>query len=154
MKLVEEKALAIKTATRLLITRVGGLEAAASVCRLAASALSECSSRNHLERMLPLDVALQLEEVAGEPIVTAALARIQGRSLASPDPGAVPAVANAVGAVVAQAGALAAQLIAAQADGHVCEVERAQMRGVAEQVRDAAEATLAGLSGPALRVVA
>ena len=155
MLLAEDRVRALKTAVALLIHQVGGLPAAASACRLQASALQECASRTHPERMLPIDVVLQLEAVAGEAIVTGAMARLQGLSLARPEAGAVPAIGAAVGTVAAQAGALASLLLAVQSDGVVDEAERAALRGLAEDVRNAADATLAGLApNPALRVVA
>jgi hypothetical protein len=154
MLLAEDKMLALKTATRLLIARLGTFEAAASVCRLQVSALQECASRNHPERMLPLDVILQLEECAGEPIVTGAMARLQGLAVARPEAVQVPAIGASVGAAVAQAGALASELLSAQADGRLDEGERASLLARAESVRNAAEATMASLAPVALRAVA
>lgn len=154
MKLSEDKMLALKTATKLLIGRVGGLEAAASVCRVSVPVLSEYGSRNHAERMMPIDVALQLEECAGEPIVTGAMARLQGLAVARPEAVQVPAIGASVGAAVAQAGALASELLSAQADGRLDEGERASLLARAESVRNAAEATMASLAPVTLRAVA
>lgn len=148
MRLAEDKMLALKTATKLLIHAVGGLEAAASACRVSVSVLSEYQSRNHPERMMPVDVALQLEAVAGEAVVTGAMARLQGLSLGRPAEGEVPAIGRAVALVARQAGAAAATFLDAHSDGHLDAGERAELRRLVETVRDSADAALAGLAAP------
>lgn len=153
MRLADDKIAALKTATHALITEVGGLEAAASVCRVGVSVLSEYQSRRHVDRVMPLDVAMQLEEVAGAPIVTGALARMQGYTLSRPDADVVPSVGLAVAQAARNTGAAAAAFLEASADGHIDATEASEMRRLLEAVRDNADAALAGLAVPALRVV-
>lgn len=155
--LAEDRMLALKTAATLLIHRVGGLPAAASACRLQVSALQECASRHHPERMLPIDVVLQLELVAGEAIVTGAMGRLQGMTLARPEAGAVPAIGHAVAVAARCAGAATAAFLDAQSDGMLDAGERAELTRHFEAVRDSADAALAGLAatpGAKLRSVA
>lgn len=155
MKLADEKSLALKTAAKLLIARCGGLEAAASACRVSVSNLSEYGSRNHPERHMPVDVALQLEEVAGEPIVTGALARMQGHSCVRPDGEAVGVLSEAVAAAARHAGEVTARFVEASADSRIDHRERADLLRHVHDLRVATEAMAAALVAPAgLKVVA
>lgn len=156
MRLADDKVKAIKAATSQLIHEVGGAEVAAMVCRASQPVLYEYMSPNRLDRVIAVDVALQLEAHLGKPIVTGAMARMQGLAIARPDAAAAPAIGAAVGTAVAQAGALASALLAAQADGRLDAGERAALLTLAEAVRNAADETMAGLApgGAALRVVA
>lgn len=155
MKVQDDKLAAIKAATSLLIHRVGGAEAAAMVCRASVQVLYEYASPHRPDRVIPVDVAMQLETFLGEPVVTATLARLQGLTVARPDDAGVPDISRAVGLAAQQAGALASLLLAAQADNHLDDSERVELRRVAESLLDAARATISGLAAPAaLRVVA
>jgi hypothetical protein len=71
---------AVKTAWKLLVGRLGGGEAVASCTRAARSLVSDYGNI-HSDRFVPVDVLLDAETVAGEPLVTAALARAQGFDL-------------------------------------------------------------------------
>lgn len=72
---------ALKTAARRLVAAVGGLEAAASVCRHNKTALAAAYDPHQPDRFVPADVVADLELVAGQPIVTAVLARLSGHAL-------------------------------------------------------------------------
>lgn len=76
----------IKTASKALIVACGGGAAAATVCRLGESHLSEAASVHHMDRWLPLDVVVALEGVAEALPVTAALAQMQGWVLVPTEP--------------------------------------------------------------------
>lgn len=67
----------LKLATRKLLDSFGSLEKAAAHCRVKPSNLSQYQSFEHTAFM-PVDVALALEKIAGEPVVTRELARIHG----------------------------------------------------------------------------
>lgn len=140
-----EQLAALKTATRVLIARVGGLVAAASVCRLEVARLSECQSQNHPGSLLPIDVVLQLEAVAEDAVVTGALARLQGLSVGSADACPRVDIGRSVAAASRSAGAAAATFLEAMADGQVDARERVALRKHFEDVRDAANASLAAL---------
>jgi Phage regulatory protein CII (CP76) len=73
----------VKSAVAELIADVGGLEAAASLCRLQKSRLSRVASPLAQDAHLPIDVLIELESVASEPIVTSALARARDHLLIS-----------------------------------------------------------------------
>jgi hypothetical protein len=68
---------AIKTAIKLVIADLGGLDAAATCTRVKRSQLGDYGSPG-IESFMPADVIADLETVAGTPHVTAALARAQG----------------------------------------------------------------------------
>lgn len=78
---------AMKTASRALVTLVGGVDAAALVCRYGPSALSDGYNLHRPDKTLPLDVVADLERVAGQPLVTAVLARLSGHALVPVAPG-------------------------------------------------------------------
>lgn len=69
--------LAIKTATQAVIRRVGGIEAAASFARVGRSQLSDYQNRN-VPVIVPVDVAIEMDLCAQEPIVLAAMALAEG----------------------------------------------------------------------------
>lgn len=71
---------ALRTSWKLLVRHLGGGEATASCTRVLASRISEYGSAGS-GRFVPLDVVLDAELVAGEPIVTRAMARMQGFAL-------------------------------------------------------------------------
>jgi hypothetical protein len=155
MKLSDDKIAAIKTATWRLIDEVGGLEAAASVCRVSVPVLSEYQSRNKPDRIIPVDVVVALERVAGKAIVTEALARMAGLALTNPDASAAPRLDVTMAAIAGGAGQLTADYVAARADGVLDAAERAALVERAAAVHRATGEFVAGLSeGAALRVVA
>lgn len=145
---------ALKTAFRLLVHDVGGLEAACAVTGYSVSRLSEAYAPNS-ERMPRVDHALMLEMVGGNPRVSEVMARLQGLRLerqqaARGEDGA------ALGAVIESAGHLGAEALKALADGRLDDSERAAVRErLAAHRRDIerAEAVLAGSAPRALKVV-
>lgn len=66
----------IKTATRRLIKAAGGIEGAATLCRVGKSNLSDYQSINRMDVFMPLDVAYDLERETGCNAVTIAMARV------------------------------------------------------------------------------
>jgi hypothetical protein len=65
----------LKTHVRRLIALLGGIEAAATVTR---SRLAEYADVHAQDRHMPIDILLDLELAAGDPLVTAQLAAAQG----------------------------------------------------------------------------
>jgi len=80
MQLAPHVYAATKTAWKLLVSHLGGGEAVAACTRATRSMVSDYGNV-HSERFVPVDVLLDAETVAGEPLVTAALARAQGYEL-------------------------------------------------------------------------
>ncbi len=76
---------ALKTATKLVINALGGLEAAATCCRVGKSQLSDYCNING-DKFILADVTMELERVAGTPFLTAALALTAGYTLVPIEP--------------------------------------------------------------------
>lgn len=122
-------ALLLKAATRALVERLGGIEAAAAVpgCRVGKSVLAAAYAPSE-PGSAAIDVIAALEAAAGEPLVTAELARQAGCRL-------VPLVEAAesdalilgrLAASMAAGGRLADTVARALADGALSPTERAQ----------------------------
>lgn len=143
---------ALKTAVRLTLQRLGGLDAAATCCRVGRSNLSDYGSLAHPDRHIPADVILDLETIAGEALITAALARAQGYRLE-------PVAAQRNGDVVSPtqrlmraAADLSAQLLDALDDQTISGDERDGLLATAALARQAADAVMSGLqTGDAAR---
>ncbi|MDE8344653.1 MAG: hypothetical protein POH28_00555 [Acidocella sp.] len=72
--------LAVKSAWKLLVASLGGVDATAACVRCSRSLISEYGNRAS-DRFPPANAILEAEEVASEPFVTAALARALGYEL-------------------------------------------------------------------------
>jgi hypothetical protein len=118
----------MKTASRALVSRLGGAEAAALVCRYQKSALAEGYDLHRPDRSLPIDVVADLERAAGAPVVTRVLAGLAGHALVPLPHGQAPE-AQAIAQVLAGAAGLAADFAAAMCDGRFTEAERQVLRG-------------------------
>ena len=138
--------LALKTAVRLIIQRLGGLEAAATCTRVGKSNLSEYGAPTHPDRHMPADVILDLETIAGEPIITAALARMQGYRLEPVTQRETGDLVTPVQRLMRGAADLSGQLLDALADNVITADERDAMLAIATQARQAADAVMAALN--------
>lgn len=136
---------AIKTATRLLVQRVGGLEAAASVCRYAKSALAETYDLHRMDRSMPADVIADLESVAGAPVVTEVLARLSGHALL-PIGTAGGIEAQALAEVGRRASDVFAAWALAHADARVTDSERDRVAGELLELQRACMQAVAALT--------
>ena len=113
---------ALKTAFRVLVARVGGVDAAASVTRVGKSAIADYYNLDKPESFAPADVIADLEAVAREPFVTATLARLSGCRLAGGGEATAPAgrsLTQAVAGVIGQIGAVTSAVGQALLDGQV-----------------------------------
>lgn len=127
---------ALKTAMRMLIERLGGLDATACCVRVGRSRLADYSNRNLPEMYAPVDVVLDAERVAGEPIVTATLAREQGYQLVPVGPADPRDLIPALREAAHGASELLSAVVDALADGSISEGERQQLiRHLEELVR-------------------
>ncbi|MDE1907145.1 MAG: hypothetical protein KGH75_11925 [Rhodospirillales bacterium] len=70
----------IKTAWKMLVHDLGGVDATAAACGISRSLVSNYGNRNS-DYYPPAQTIIAAESVASEPLVTAALARAQGREL-------------------------------------------------------------------------
>lgn len=72
----------LRTAFRRLVKAVGGVEAGAGMTRVSKTTLATYYDRNSVpQAWAPMDVIIDLEDAAGEPLVTRELARALGYEL-------------------------------------------------------------------------
>ena len=126
-RLAEAELLALKSATKVLVAAHGKGVAAAAACRLNEGSLSDCASRHHLDRTLPVDVALQLELTGGSTAITAALARAHGCLLVPVELRGGGDLAVLLADLGREVGDVFAAASRALADGVVDEPERAEL---------------------------
>jgi len=138
--------LALKTALHLLVEKLGGVAAAASVIGRNPGRISDAVSRAG-DAMLPADQVVALERVAGEPMVTAAMARAAGFRLIRDGVRAEPdaLIPGRLGAVAQDAGALMQTVAAAIADGELTLRERAEAESVCDELARSVAALAAAL---------
>lgn len=90
----EHQRAALKAKTRALVRAAGGVESAASVSRVAKSRMSDGGNPGQPDYFLPLDAVLDLELDTGQPVVTTALAQMQGYYLERIDAAPPPPTIN------------------------------------------------------------
>ena len=146
----------IKAATRDLVRQAGGLERAGRIAGRGKSTIDRYCSPDHPD-VIPIDAALRLEQETGTACVTAAMAAINGRTVAER---ATEAAGGDVLAAVARAAKESADVLAAaasaMADGKISpnearaiEVEAAEAQEVISDLRT----TITAAGGQSLRVV-
>lgn len=111
----------IKTATQAAINRIGSIDSAASVVRVGRSQLSEYQSRNY-PAVVPVDVAIVLDEFAQEPLILTAMAQVEGYMLMPVHLGESNGH-HGMDKVAAKASATMTHAIEALADGKYDQVE-------------------------------
>jgi hypothetical protein len=99
---------AVKTAWKLLVAKVGGVEAAAACTRASRSLVSDYGNYES-PRFAPGNAILDVEEIAGEPLVTAALARARGYELVMVE---TPLAAGQLASLVAEFSPVIGELFA------------------------------------------
>jgi hypothetical protein len=114
-----------------LVGKIGGLEAAASFCRVGKSTLARYASnvQSDAECFAPIDVVRDLEALAGEPVVTSTLCAMADGVFV-----AVPNTPAATGDLLAMMSALSGEfndttrvICAGLADGNFCAVDAAKL---------------------------
>lgn len=121
---------AVKTAWKLLVDAMGGVEAASAACGISRSLVSEYGSRNS-ERYPPAHTIIAAEKVAEQPLVTAALARAQGYELLLVD---APRGASALADIVSETGRDVGELFATAA--HALRHDRPTKQELADLLRE------------------
>ena len=137
-RLSPRERLILKRATRQLVERAGGPTEAAESCRPAASLLSRyCSeSEEHETTFAPADVVKELELLAGEPIVTRALADLGGFDLVARKAVSASADYESHDAdIVTSACALMVAWRERKADGRLCANDLAALEHLAGLVQ-------------------
>ncbi|KAB2846553.1 MAG: hypothetical protein F9K44_15140 [Hyphomicrobiaceae bacterium] len=124
--------LSLKAATRRLVAVVGGQEAAALVSRVGHQEFSNYGSpaERYEERFMPIDVVADLEDEAGEPVITRPMVERQGYLVVPLPKGSGPALLiEASGRSAAELGRLMIHIgEALQDDGRISS--RAEARPI------------------------
>lgn len=114
-----------------LVGRIGGLEAAASFCRVGKSTLARYASTVQADAdcFAPIDVVRDLEALAGEPIITTTLCAMADGVFV-----AVPSAPAGTGDLLTMMSALSGEfndttrvVCAGLADGKFCPVDAAKL---------------------------
>ena len=146
----------VKAATRDLVRHAGGLVRAGEICGYGKSSVDRWGSTDHTE-CIPIGAALLLEAETGAPLVTAAMAEINGRGLGPKpvDDGGGHFLAAHID-LARQSAEYQATVADATADGVITpneqkaiEREAADVHRAAARVQDA----VAGAGGEAIRLV-
>jgi hypothetical protein len=125
----------IKAAQQLIIATCGGLDDAAAITSFGRSTIGRWFDLND-PTLMPLSALVALEAHCGQPLVTAALAEINGRRLADPEPGAASqaSVMTRHADAIVQAGELMVAGAQAFADGKVTPNEATVIDRAAAQL--------------------
>ncbi|MBY8826092.1 hypothetical protein [Sphingomonas colocasiae] len=135
----------LKDVTHDMIKGCGGLEAAASLCRVGKSVLAEYASEDHPDRFVPIDVVADLEPKAknrpGWPHVTRRLCEVMGGVFVPlPRAGTLPADVHAALAVsLKEHSDGASTIVAGFADG---KFDRGELEHAIKEVTEGIEAAV------------
>ncbi len=118
----------VKAAQRDLIKLVGGIERAAEISSVSASHVGRMNNGRDTD-LMPLSVVYALESECGVPVVTQAMAELNGRRLSDPESDRVANVnvLSSYSDVLQKAAALMATGAAAMADAYVTPAEAHSM---------------------------
>jgi hypothetical protein len=131
-----EDYLALKAATRRATKEAGTLADVAEHTRIDASRISKAGNPNEHE-FLPIDVAMDLDALAGDDRILRAWAEMRGYDLHKIERGvAVENMSRHIGAVGKESGELISEMCEAVADGKVTPAEALRIEQAAEDVRD------------------
>lgn len=136
--------LALKARARLLVERVGGLDAAAACTRVGRSQFAAYQSPHH-DQFMPADVIARLEEVAQEPLLTEELARRAGYALSRPQGDAAACISQALARLAKESADLHGAVALGLSDGQLCPADEAAIEREAMQVKRVVNDLLAGL---------
>lgn len=128
--------LALKAATRRATIEAGTLADVAKRTRIDATRISKAGNPNENE-FLPLDVAMDLDALAGDDRILRAWAELRGYDLVKDEKGvAIEDMARHVGSVGKESGELISEMCSAVADGKVTPAEASRIENAAEDVKD------------------
>jgi hypothetical protein len=128
--------LALKAATRRATAEGGTLAEVAKHTRTHASQLSKYGNPNEQD-FAPIDVAMDLDALAGDDRILRAWAEMRGYELVKDEKGvAVESMAQHVGSVGRESGELISEMCGAIADGKVTPNEATRIQNAAEDVKD------------------
>jgi len=118
----------LKAAQRDLIKRAGGIERAAELASISKSQMGRFNNDGDPE-LMPIPAILMLQRECGVPLVTSAMAELEGRRLADPSEAAAAngSILSSYAEVVVQAGELISKGALAFADGKLTPAEASGM---------------------------
>lgn len=150
---------ALKALSRVLIERVGGLDAAEAVLNSSTGRGVRRSQlanyyNPHCNQFLPIDLAARLEDVVGEPIVTAELARRAGYALAPLTGQAGSSLALELSELAAESADLHRAVAQGLSDGQLCADDLVLIEREAVQLHAQAADTIATLRAKRERLMA
>ena len=118
----------IKAAQRDLIRMAGGIERAAEITSVSSSHIGRMNNARDTD-LMPISVVIALEEECGIPIVTSAMAELNGRRLSDPaaERAAEQTVLSSYGDVARKSGDLLSGGAIAFSDGRVSPAEAHKM---------------------------
>jgi hypothetical protein len=128
---------ALMGAVRHALKLCGGGACAEHVTRVNAPVLSKYGSGEHPDAHMPLDVALDIDLHAGEPVLARALAALQGYRLEKETGAGATAPASvlaALGPLASDHGHLVSAIVAAAEDGTLTEAEKVLIRAEAHRL--------------------
>jgi hypothetical protein len=133
---------ALKTLSRVLIERVGGLDPAEAALNSGGGRGVRRSQlanyyNPHCNQFLPIDLAARLEEVAEDPVVTAELARRSGFVLVRENGMAGDCVLRKLATLAAENADLQRAAAESLADGQLCEDDLARIEREAMEMHRA-----------------
>ncbi|MGY3609904.1 MULTISPECIES: phage regulatory CII family protein [unclassified Bradyrhizobium] len=128
--------LALKAATRRATAEAGTLAEVAKHTRTHGSMLSKYGNPNEHE-FAPIDVAMDLDALAGDDRILRAWAEMRGYDLVKDERGvAVESMAQHVGSVGRESGELISEMCTALADGKVTPNEALRIENAGEDLKD------------------
>lgn len=128
--------LSLKAATRRATMEAGKLADLAKRTRIDPSRISKAGNPNEAE-FLPIDVAMDLDALAGDDRILRAWAELRGFELVKDERNiAIENMARHIGAVGKESGELISEMCSAVADGRVSPAEASRIETAAEDVKD------------------
>lgn len=132
---------ALKTAVKQTVADLGGLDAAASCTRVGRSQIFDYGSIG-TDKFIPIDVALDLELISGNPRITRALAEAQGYELQPIEGSPTHQLIDCLSRISEENGRLFRDVtLHLKGDGHLARSKVAEvMRDMSELIQAAKEA--------------
>lgn len=138
---------ALKTASKMLVSLLGGLDAAASCSRVQRSQISDYQNVHVAERFAPIDVVMDLESVAGSPLVTRAMAAALGYELVAVEARSAGRLAADLARFGRDASDLFAAAVGVLNGAHPTTAQRERMLADLHELRSVIGALVADLHG-------
>lgn len=137
MNTLNDAQIALKAATRRSVTLAGGPVAASKALRVDQARLSNYGNLEH-PYFVPLDVAFELDKLAGDSIILRAWGDLIGFDLVSRDLNQqiTTDLTHIAGDIARESGELISSTIEAAADGRICPNEARAIDGQAADLQE------------------